>query len=97
MSTAPREQHDGSPCSIIKPFFAGGAQLHFGRGAPRLFGRLSGPERGPGDCGLPGGGLRVRVLHEPRLGVLRGQQGLLRTDAGKVPAKDDYTAMKCVK
>ena len=74
---------------------ADGAQLHFGRRAPRVFGRLSGPGRGRGGgrAGLRGGGLRVRVLHKLWLGVLRGQQGLLRADAGEVPAKDHYTDM----
>ena len=75
-------------------FFADGASPHFGRRAPRVFGRLSGSGRGRGGgAGLRGGGLRVRVLHEPRLGVLRGQQGLLRADAGKVPAQGDHAAL----
>ena len=73
------------------------AQHRIGHRAVGAFGRLSGREwerRRRGDCALRRGGLRVRVLREPRLGVLRGQQGLLRAHAGEVPAKGHYSSMK---
>ena len=73
------------------------AQHRIGHRAVGAFGRLSGREwerRRRGDCALRRGGLRVRLLREPRLGVLRGQQGLLRAHAGEVPAKDHYSAMR---